>query len=174
MILATVGSEQQPFNRLMTWIEALILRGFISPDEVILHFGDSTYVPARVRCYQSMNQARFQELSAEATLIISHCSEAALIRLDSTRKPYLLVPRTQSYKEHSNDEQIELALALAQMGVPIAWSPGDVVRFLASPHRISLSTIYAAADRNLYKRLKACAAKKPALKLKRSSSPPAS
>ncbi len=171
MILATVGSEQYAFNRLMTWLDAIIRRGFLAPDDLMIHFGDSTYIPPGVECYQSMNQNRFQELLERSHLVISDCTAQALIRLDRSNKPYILVPRSQTYKEYVDDEQVALAAVLTQFGVPIAWSPGDIVRFVTTPHRISLSTI-AAADRTLYQHLKANAKKSPAPKLNQSSPAP--
>lgn len=152
MILATVGTEQYPFNRLMTWIEALIERGFLD-EEIVVQYGNCTHLPPGVKCYQHLKTDLFQELSTQSRLIISHCNIEILAELDQSGNPYILVPRAQCYKEHIDDRQIELALSLAQVGVPVAWSPGDLVRFLASPQRFSLSTIKAAANDALSQRL---------------------
>ena len=152
MILATVGTEPYPFNRLITWLEALINRGFLQ-EEVVVQYGCCTHMPLVLRSCESTTEACLQELGGRSRTIISHCDEEALLLLDRTAKPYILVPRAKSYKEHIDDRQIELAATLAQMGVPVAWSPGDLARFLVSPRQIALSKISALADRPLRQRL---------------------
>lgn len=133
MILVTVGTEQFSFNRLMSWIQVLIDRGFIQ-EEVVVQYGSCTALPSQVRAYSLLAQAEFQKLVQQARLIIGHCGEGTVTLLGEINKPYILVPRSQCFKEHVDDHQVELAVALANIGVPIAWSPGDLVKFLALPH----------------------------------------
>jgi len=143
MILVTVGTEQFPFNRLMSWIRVLIDRGFIQ-EEIVVQYGSCTDLPSGVRSYSLLAQDRFQELIQQARLIVGHCGEGTVILLGATSTPYILVPRSQRFGEHVDDHQVELAVALAQLGVPIAWSPGDLVRFLALPRSCPPVTVSAA------------------------------
>lgn len=133
MILVTVGTEQFPFDRLMNWIQVLIDRGFIQATDLVIQYGSCTTLPAGVEAYSVLAQEQFQSLVQRANLIISHCGEGTLLLLDTLQKPYILVPRSKRFQEHVDDHQVELATALAQRQVPIAWSPGDLVRFLAEP-----------------------------------------
>jgi len=144
MILATEGTSSYPFNRLMTWTSALIDRGFIQ-EEVVLLSGSSTEVPPAIERYEFRTESCLTELSSQASLIISDCDATQagtpaprLQLLDRIAKPYILVPRTSSYNELMDDRQIELGAKLASFGIPVAWCPGDLVRFLSSPRRISL------------------------------------
>jgi UDP-N-acetylglucosamine transferase subunit ALG13 len=146
MILVTVGTEKFPFNRLMEWLETLIERGFLNLDqeEVIVQFGSSTVFPSGVRVYQLLPEAKFHELIRKSRLIIAHCGEGTLNVLETTPKPYLLVPRSQRFGEHVDDHQVEMAIALAGVGVPVAWSPADLVDFIATPRRAPLTVPLAA------------------------------
>jgi UDP-N-acetylglucosamine transferase subunit ALG13 len=139
MILVTVGTEKYPFNRLMRWMQLLIDRGFIH-DELVIQYGSCTVWPSGVTVSSLFSQEQFKELISRADFIISHCGEGTLLLLDASRKPYILVPRSRRYAEHVDDHQIELAKALAQLEFPIAWSPGDLVRFLAKPIKIPPGT----------------------------------
>ena len=38
MILITVGTEKFPFNRLMIWLERLIIKGFLNQGKRILKY----------------------------------------------------------------------------------------------------------------------------------------
>jgi UDP-N-acetylglucosamine transferase subunit ALG13 len=150
MILITVGTERFPFNRLMNWIRVLIKQGFIQ-EEIVVQYGSCTDYPSGVKAYSLVTQNQFQELIQQARLIIGHCGEGTFLHLGSTAKPYILVPRSQRFKEHVDDHQIELAVALAQIDIPIAWSPGDLVRFLALPREVPSAAVSATS---LCKRLK--------------------
>jgi UDP-N-acetylglucosamine transferase subunit ALG13 len=143
MILITVGTEKFPFHRLMNWIRVLINRGLVQ-EEIVVQYGSCTDWPSGVKAYSLLTQNQFQELIQQARLIIGHCGEGTFLLLDATPKPYILVPRSQRFGEHVDDHQIELAVALSQIEIPIAWSPGDLVRFLALPRSIPPATVSVA------------------------------
>lgn len=138
MILVTVGTEQFPFNRLMSWIEVLIQTEIIQ-EEVVVQYGNSTILPAGAKVYHFLKEEKFKDLIHQARIVIAHCGEGTLLLLDSLDKPYILVPRSQKYQEHVDEHQVELALALSQMNIPIAWCPGDLVRFINDPKYVSIS-----------------------------------
>ncbi|HEY9826105.1 MAG TPA: glycosyltransferase [Stenomitos sp.] len=140
MILVTVGTEQYQFNRLMRWIQILIDRGFVNPQELLVQYGHCSFWPSNVNSVSLLSRNRFEEYVFQSSLIISHCGEGTLLLLETVHKPYILVPRCSALGEHVDDHQIELALALEQLHMPIAWSTGDLVRFLASPRWISPAT----------------------------------
>jgi UDP-N-acetylglucosamine transferase subunit ALG13 len=152
MIFVTVGTEQYPFNRLMDWIETLLIHGFIQ-EEVIVQYGSCTSLPQGVLVYQSLKSDRFAELIDRARLVISHCGEGSILLLEEMGKPYILVPRSHRFKEHVDDHQVELATALSLAGATVAWSPGDLTRFLKSPHSASLSSLSTTAAVALCDRL---------------------
>lgn len=132
MILFTVGTEKFPFNRLMTWLKMLINEGFIQ-EEIVVQYGSCTNCPPKVRAYSFLPESQFQELVQQSRLVISHCGEGTILLLDAVHKPYILVPRCRSLREHIDDHQMELAVALEQEKVPIAWSLEDVLIYLKSP-----------------------------------------
>jgi UDP-N-acetylglucosamine transferase subunit ALG13 len=140
MILVTVGTEQYPFNRLMHWIETLLDHNLIQ-DEIVVQYGNSTILPAGAKVYKFLKEERFQDLIQQASVIIAHCGEGTVLLLDALDKPFILVPRSHSFKEHVDDHQVEMALALAAVDVPIAWSPGDLVRFLQAPQKVPITDL---------------------------------
>lgn len=144
MILVTVGTEQYPFNRLMHWIELLLCQGLIQ-DEVVVQSGNCTVLPSGTKVYQFLKEERFRELIQQADLIIAHCGEGTVLLLDSLDKPYILVPRSFEFKEHVDNHQVDMATALAEVEVPVAWSPGDLVRFLQAPRRATVSNLSETA-----------------------------
>jgi anti-anti-sigma factor len=133
MILVTVGTEQYPFNALMSWVDLLIRNGLIDEnEEVIVQYGSSSKLPDKVKIFKRLPESEFKDLLEQARLVISHCGEGSVMLLESLGKPYVLVPRTQRFGEHVDNHQLEMAIAMEKQGIPIARSPGDLVRFLAA------------------------------------------
>ncbi|MGI0480100.1 glycosyltransferase [Geminocystis sp. CENA526] len=140
MIFVTVGTEQFPFNRLMHWIEVLLESNLID-EEIIVQYGNCTVLPTGAKVYRFVKEDMFRSLINQARLVISHCGEGTLLLLDSLDKPYILVSRSQKFKEHVDDHQIELAMAMEQMNIPVAWCPGDLIRFIYNPRQVSISDV---------------------------------
>jgi UDP-N-acetylglucosamine transferase subunit ALG13 len=154
MILVTVGTEQYAFNRLMNWISVLINYGLIQ-EEIIVQYGTCTQLPPGVTVYKTIKGDRFTHLIDQARLIISHCGEGSILQLEETNKPYILVPRSSRFKEHIDDHQVELAIALEQVGAVVAWSPGDLFRFLEFHQKQPLPLLSTASVNALCQRLHA-------------------
>lgn len=144
MILVTVGIEQYPFNRLMNWLTVLLETNLIS-DSLLIQSGTCSQLPPNVPTVPFLEPAELQQRAAEAQLIISHCGEGSTSLLRSARQPYILVPRCQRFGECADNQQIMLAAALYQRGVPIAWSPGDLVRYLQDPRYVPLPMLTGMA-----------------------------
>jgi UDP-N-acetylglucosamine transferase subunit ALG13 len=146
MILVSVGTEKFPFNRLMRWVE-LLQRHDLIGEEVVVQYGSCTVLPSGSKVYRVLRESEFHELIASARIVIAHCGEGTVLLLDTLSTPYILVPRAQRYREHVDDHQVELARALGRFGVPIAWGPADLVRFMARPSRTSIGDLSVAAAR---------------------------
>lgn len=152
MILVSVGTEQFPFNRLMQWMELLIHQELID-EEIVVQYGTCTFLPSGTTVYRLLKEDSFRALVEKARVVIAHCGEGTVLLLDELQQPFILVPRSVRYQEHVDDHQVELALALKQMGVPIAWGPGDLVRFLAAPFKTSISDVTDSSAQSLCRSL---------------------
>jgi UDP-N-acetylglucosamine transferase subunit ALG13 len=152
MILVSVGTEQFPFNRLMQWVELLIQRALIDED-IVVQYGTCTFLPSGTTVYRLLKEDSFRALVQKARVVIAHCGEGTVLLLDELQQPFILVPRSVRYQEHVDDHQVELALALTEMGVPIAWSPGDLVRFLEAPFKTSISDVTDSSAQSLCRSL---------------------
>lgn len=144
MIFITVGTEKFPFDRLMTWFNAIHDIELLS-EEIIVQYGSCTILPAAARAYRIVRETELLSLMAQARVVVAHCGEGTLLQLDTLETPFILVPRSVDYQEHVDDHQVELARALVEIGVPIAWGPSDVIRFLADPFKPSIGNFSVAA-----------------------------
>ncbi|MBD2551289.1 glucosyl transferase [Microcystis elabens FACHB-917] len=153
MILITTGTEKFPFNRLMRWVDLLLRDDLFGEEEVIVQYGTCTFLPGGAKVYRLLGEQDFQALVLRARLVIAHCGEGTVLLLDSMEIPFLLIPRSQRFQEHVDDHQVELAQALASIGVPIGWGPADLVRFLAEPSKVSIGELSGAAAQAVCRRL---------------------
>ncbi|MCP9849452.1 glycosyltransferase [Cyanobium sp. Morenito 9A2] len=153
MILVTVGTEKFPFNRLMRWIERLIDDDLIGEEELVVQYGTCTFIPSGAKVYRLLREQDFEALVRRARVVMAHCGEGTVLLLDGLQTPYILVPRSQRYQEHVDDHQLELAQALGSIGVPIAWGPADLVRFLADPTKMSIGDLSVTAAQAVCHRL---------------------
>lgn len=137
MILVSVGSEAQPFDRLMRWLDLLVVKGLIQ-EPLEVQCGACQVHPRQARLRRHLSAADFRRLARRARVVIAHCDEAAIQALETLRVPFVLVPRSARFGEHVDNHQLELASALEAWDVPIAWCPADLVRFLAAPRSVNL------------------------------------
>jgi UDP-N-acetylglucosamine transferase subunit ALG13 len=144
MIFVTVGTEKFPFDRLMAWFNVIQDAELLS-EEIIVQYGSCTVLPAGARVYRIVRETQLFSLMSQARIVVAHCGEGTLLQLDSLQTPFILVPRSVHYQEHVDDHQVELARALVEVGVPIAWGPSDVIRFLADPFKPSIGDLSVAA-----------------------------
>lgn len=115
MIFVTVGTHEQPFNRLVEKIDSMVGNGIIS-EEVIIQKGYSTYVPKNCKCYDLIPWEEMQKLNKEARIIITHGGPASFIDVLSLGKTPIVVPRQAKFNEHVNDHQLEFSKQLVERG----------------------------------------------------------
>ena len=108
MIFVTVGTHEQPFNRLLKKIDELKKNGTIQ-DDVIIQTGFSTYRP---QCCQWSKLLPYQQMVknvADARIVITHGGPASFIMPLQVGKTPIVVPRQHQFNEHVNDHQVEFA-----------------------------------------------------------------
>lgn len=115
MIFVTVGTHEQPFNRLIEEVDRLKGEGLIE-DEVIIQRGYSTYTPKYCKYYDLMSYEDMQKYNKEARIVITHGGPASFIDVLALGKTPIIVPRQSKYNEHVNDHQLEFSRELLKRG----------------------------------------------------------
>lgn len=113
MIFVTVGTHEQPFNRLVEYIDNLKKDGIIK-DEVMIQTGFSTYEPQYCKWSKLLPYQDMIKYVAEADLVITHGGPSSFIMPLQEGKVPIVVPRYERYGEHVNDHQVEFAKAVAE------------------------------------------------------------
>ena len=132
MIFVTVGTHEQPFNRLVQKIDELKRDGVITED-VMIQTGFSTYEPKYCRWSKLIPYQDMVRNVADARIVITHGGPASFIMPLQIGKTPIVVPRQKKFDEHVNDHQVEFARNVAQrMGTIIPVEDieklGEVIR----------------------------------------------
>lgn len=106
MIFVTVGTHEQPFNRLVEEVDRLKGAGEID-DEVIIQRGYSTYEPKYCKSYDLIPWEEMQKYNREARIVITHGGPASFLDVLALGKVPIVVPRQAQFNEHVNDHQLE-------------------------------------------------------------------
>lgn len=113
MIFVTVGTHEQPFNRLIQKIDELKRDGVIN-EEVIMQTGFSTYEPKYCTSYKLIPFNKMNEYVEQARIVITHGGPASFIMPLQIGKTPIVVPRQKKYDEHVNDHQADFSKAVEE------------------------------------------------------------
>ena len=113
MIFVTVGTHEQPFNRLVQKIDELKRDGVITED-VMIQTGFSTYEPKYCKWSKLIPYQDMVRNVADARVVITHGGPASFIMPLQIGKTPIVVPRQHKFDEHVNDHQVEFARNVAE------------------------------------------------------------
>lgn len=119
MIFVTVGTHEQPFNRLVECMDGLKKDGTITED-VIIQTGYSTYEPQYCKWQKLFPYQEMIKLVDSARIVITHGGPSSFIMPLQIGKTPIVVPRRHEFNEHVNDHQVSFAKSVAdRMGTII-------------------------------------------------------
>lgn len=113
MIFVTVGTHEQPFDRLVSYIDALVESGRIK-EEVVVQIGFSNYEPKYCRWSKLLPHKEVRELVRDARVVITHGGPASFMMPLLEGKVPIVVPRQARFDEHVNDHQVHFCQEVAR------------------------------------------------------------
>ncbi|WP_082016483.1 glycosyltransferase [Cupriavidus sp. IDO] len=138
MILVTVGT-QKSFDRLIRLVDSWASYKTLPPIYAQIGNGGD-YIPSMFPYHPFLPKSRLEELTQQATLIISHAGMGSILTARQHRKPILVVPRREDLNEHRNNHQCDTARSLEDTpGLYVCWNDKDF-------DNIAESALYAPRD----------------------------
>lgn len=111
MIFVTVGTHEQQFNRLVSYMDEWASS---HDEEVVIQSGFSTYEPQSAKYSKLYPYKTMVELVDKARIVITHGGPSSFIMPLQIGKVPVVVPRMKEFDEHVNDHQLEFARAVAE------------------------------------------------------------
>lgn len=110
MIFVTVGTHEQPFNRLVEYMDKWAAD---HDEEVVIQTGFSTYEPKNCRWQKLFPYQEMISNVGKARIVITHGGPSSFIMPLQVDKIPIVVPRKKEYNEHVNDHQVEFCNRVA-------------------------------------------------------------
>ncbi len=108
MIFVTVGTHEQPFDRLLKCIDKMIENKQIK-EEIIVQKGYTDYEPKNYKAEKLIPYEQMQKNIENARIIVTHGGPSSFIAPLSFGKIPIVVPRKKEFKEHINNHQLEFS-----------------------------------------------------------------
>jgi len=124
MIFVILGTQKFQMNRLVRLMDNLAGKGNLGMP-VVAQIEQSDYEPVNFKFHRFLDKSEFDELIAQAELIITHCGVGSIVTAVKCRKPVIVVPRLAKYGEHVDDHQSKIASAFAKKGFVLLCNDGD-------------------------------------------------
>jgi UDP-N-acetylglucosamine transferase subunit ALG13 len=127
LIFVTVGTHQQPFQRLLDGLDALDL------DQLVVQHGPGTPPAGVARAEAFMPFDRVLAYLDEAEKVITHAGVGSILCARRAGHLPLAIPRRHDLEEHVDEHQAELCAALESRGAVIAVAEvAELPRLLAA------------------------------------------
>lgn len=109
MIFVTVGTHEQPFDRLLKCIDKMVEDKKID-EEVIVQKGYTDYELKNCTSYKLISYKDMERYITDARIVITHGGPASFVAPLSIGKIPIVVPRQYKYNEHVNNHQLDFSV----------------------------------------------------------------
>ncbi|MEK0396381.1 glycosyltransferase [Lactobacillus delbrueckii] len=113
MIFVTVGTHEQPFNRLIEKMDELVESGKIK-EKVVVQYGFSTYEAKHCEMHKMMSFDEMQQTFKDARIVITHGGPSSFVEALQYGKVPIVVPRQLEFNEHVNNHQVDFTKLIAE------------------------------------------------------------
>ena len=111
MIFVTVGTHEQPFNRLVEYMDKWSMN---HDEEVVIQTGFSTYEPRKASWSKLYPYKTMIKMVDKARIVITHGGPSSFIMPLQIGKVPIVVPRKHEFDEHVNDHQVDFCRKVAE------------------------------------------------------------
>ena len=107
----TVGTHEQPFNRLVEYMDTWAAS---HNEEVVIQIGYSTYMPINCQWKKLFPYKEMVKKVDEARVVITHGGPSSFIMPLQIGKTPIVVPRRKEFGEHVNNHQVSFCKAVEE------------------------------------------------------------
>ena len=111
MILVTLGTQKQPFTRLLQKIDDSSIN-----EKIVVQAGYTVYNSKKMQIFDFIPYDEMNKLIDEADLIITHGGTGSITMPLKKQKKVIACPRLAKYGEHVDDHQIEIVDVFSDEG----------------------------------------------------------
>lgn len=106
MIFVTVGTHEQPFNRLL---KAMDNFAATTKEKILIQSGYSSYTTEFAQSLDFISADDMEKNIKDARIVITHGGPSSFMQVLENKKIPIVVPRLKEYEEHVNNHQLTFA-----------------------------------------------------------------
>lgn len=111
MILVTLGTQIEPFTRLLDYIENSKVKG-----KIVVQAGHTKYDSKKMEIFDFIDYDKMRKLVKDADIVITHGGTGSIIGPLKEDKIVIACARKSKYGEHVDDHQEELVSVFKEEG----------------------------------------------------------
>jgi len=124
MIFVTVGTHEQPFDRLIQCVDKLAQEKIID-DKIVIQTGFSRYIPQFCEYRQFFPYSDMIQFIENAGIVITHGGPSSFIPALERGKIPVVVPRQKKFGEHINNHQLDFVKRFARIQKNIIFAENE-------------------------------------------------
>lgn len=121
MVLVSVGTQKQPFDRMFELVKG---SRSLRKEKIIAQIGYTKFESKRIETFEFIPLEQMEEYISQADIIISHGGVGTIFSALKKGKKVIAIPRLKKYGEHINDHQIEICEELENEGYILYYKDG--------------------------------------------------
>lgn len=132
----SLGTHPEPFDRLLELVDNALAQGVL-PEPCFVQGSTSRKSPRMVSA-DTLSTTDFQRRLRESRYVVGHAGAGFISGALSQGKRPLILARRQSFGEHVDDHQLQLAAKLAELGLVVNLGDAvdaDIVKAASAPLR---------------------------------------
>lgn len=111
MVLVTLGTQKEPFTRLLDAIEKSNIK-----DRIVVQAGHTKYESSKMEIFDFIDYDKMSKLEDEADYIITHAGTGSVVGPLKKNKKIIACARLEKYSEHVDNHQLELVKVFKDAG----------------------------------------------------------
>ncbi len=111
MILVTLGTQKEPFTRLLDYIEKSKIK-----EKIIVQAGHTKYSSKKMEIFEFIDYDKMNKYIDDASVVITHAGTGSVLMPLKKGKKVIVCSRLAKYHEHVDDHQEELAEMFRESG----------------------------------------------------------
>ena len=149
MILVTLGTQKQSFNRLLDMIEKSNIN-----DKIIVQAGYTKYKSKKMKMLDFVDYQEMDKLIKQADLIITHGGTGSIVTAIKQGKKVIDCPRLKKYGEHVDDHQKQIVDIFSEVGYILKLDENDNLDELVQKIQTKKMTPFKSNTTNFINNLK--------------------
>ena len=111
MILVTLGTQKQPFTRLLDMVEKISTK-----ENIVVQAGHTKYKNKKMEIFEFADYQTMDKLIDKANIIITHGGTGSIVTPLKKGKKVIACPRLKKYHEHVDDHQEQIVNTFSEVG----------------------------------------------------------